>query len=368
MNSIFYELSGSIGDSLEKLNTNFLNLDLLIGNTDLQDSFAYRSKYIELIYNIYVKYKSLFTTLIEKNDEIDNFCTLVEANSAKWLQPYVFFYPFVENSKGYLNSSQSQSQLISSIINWVNVAYPLQINIQDCEASSQYVQGQTAYVQFALNVENTNIDSPSPDVTTDSGYCTTQEYETCISCQRIYHGYTFCGTGSVFNCEGASIDFTSCGTVKCSFEGPYEKIKVLAPGAGASGVNTKSETIEQIKSSVTSKIQAIYENKKEYLFIQTIKIKVENCQWVYEDILPDVSFEKISEGFHWCEEHQTYDNCYIDPEIIKLTADCYSGDEYCEELTTIAARTGLPIKPTLPKFIRDILDSTKEDGTTIINI
>ena len=310
MENIFQEIKDSIGDSLDVVNTNYLNLDLLIGDESNVDSFSYRSKNIEILYNIYDKYKNLFDILIEKYSSVEQFCTKVESNSATWLQPITLYYPFIEDVKYYLGSSTNQTQIHTKIINWLNLAYPVSLNIEDCDAAAEYVEGQEAYIQFYLNQDNTVIDTPPEDLISDSGYCTTTEYETCVNCQRLYHGYTFCGTGQVFNCEGASIDFTSCGTVTCSFEGPYEKIKMIDDKTG-SLVNS---TV-QVKSSITSNIKAVYENKREYTFIQAIKAKIVGCQWVFDRTIPNINFENLSADFFWCSEHQTYDDCSIKKKI-----------------------------------------------------
>ena len=365
MQSIFYKISGSIGDSLEKINTNYLNLDLLIGDENKTDSFIYKTKNLQVLYNAYDQYKDLFQTLIDNWDQIDDFCTLVEENSAKWLTPCVFAYPFIENSKIFTASNTAQTQIFTKIINWVNVAYPVSINIENCNSSAEYVEGQVAYIQFYLNVDNTTLDSPTPDLTSDSGYCTTTEYDTCINCQRLYHGYTFCGTGQIFDCEGASIEFTSCGTVKCTFSGPYEKIKMIDNSEDQSFSNAT----EQVKSTITSVIRAHYENKKEYTFLQTIKAEVVGCQWVFKEWLPSITFNPITMDYHWCELHQKYDECPIDPKMLLSISgpDDYGGG-YGEDGLAKINNHGLPIPRKLPKFIRDILDSTKEDGTTIINL
>jgi hypothetical protein len=252
--------SDSIGDTLSAINQNYNNLENWITNIQLSaDNFwkpfaeFYKGFTIELKPNIK-----------KSNDSLDKWKSVsstVETNSAKWIEPLIFYYPYIINTNeqttinvnGVVSTTITQSKL-TEITRWLNINFPvIENNI------ISYVENQELVLHLFLKTVRVDFDRYQ---VSDSTICSTSDTIASGPCTiRLSGNVSGCNKSS-YNC-GGSHTCTISQRVGCTFP---------------NGAKNNSR-------SITANLNYSFNDEHEQEDILRLSFTVSNCSWVYKSKL-----------------------------------------------------------------------------------
>ena len=148
MNITYIDPFENIGDSLSAINSNFIEIDK--GIYELESySLKFSHLFNNYFNNTFTKYVQAAKSLENNKSLYESAFTLVEANSARWLQPLTLMYPCIIDNK----NNRITTQIKNEITKWLNYYFPITTPAGDVN----YVQGQTAYVSVTLKLRQDKV-------------------------------------------------------------------------------------------------------------------------------------------------------------------------------------------------------------------
>lgn len=247
-----------IGNSLSSININFNELEYWTNNIQLSSD-----RYFQPLVNFYDFYREFwkssvdFSKSINAAERLTSFSTTVETNSAKFIKPIVIIYPDVFE---YNIMFQNYKNIVE---NWFKLKYPV-VNI--INNNTNFVENSVAYICVMFYDEivkiNNTIENNRIKIIESVG-CVTNDVTVTVQCLVSYKGNVSCGRSS--NVCGAILnDCTNTKTAKCSYENGLKTIT-------RSGI-----------ANIDQYFKDRSENDKLYILV----MKVKNCEWVFDRILP----------------------------------------------------------------------------------
>jgi hypothetical protein len=248
------ESTDYIGNSLSKINLNYLNLsewttNILTSSDNLYDPLNNFYSF----YGDFWKDSVNFALSIKAKERLQGFETLVLENSAKWITPLIFYYPVVTKYE-----QNNMTFLKQNAITWFNQNYPITTSTYP-----NFAENTVAFLYCPLYEEELKIDTVVNIVS--SSYCKTNDTSTTVYCWvtfndniACYNDYHACDkfgrTRAAFpNNPSCTKNFT----LTCDYENNQNEI------TRTGRVNMKSYYYDR------------YENEN----ILCLKLQVKNCVW-----------------------------------------------------------------------------------------
>ena len=252
-NTIFQiTTSDSIGNTLSAINQNYENLDVML--TNIQTSAINYWIPMALVYEAKKQdWKKAAKEIKINFPNWSNTTTTFEENSSKWLTPLIVWYPCIFE---YRLVQQNPAEAQTKVLSWINSNYPILSKI----GKPNYVERQQMIV-YSLNYAQ---DTPTKEILEliDGTTCKTKNQKICAYCSKCYHsGSVDCNNGG-FTCGGCS-NCSKCEDIDCYFD---NKLK------------TK-------KSEIAASLTIEYQNKYEQPEINAFVFRVNDCEWVFDQIL-----------------------------------------------------------------------------------
>jgi len=163
--------SGYIGNDLSLVNENYKQLDLWTTNISISSEKFYEPlKNFYLFYGDFWKDSINFSYSINAIPRLTSFQTNVLENSAKWIQPLVFYYPAITK---YDESSLTNLQ--KNALEWMKQTYPV-----STESGVNFVENTIAYLYCILYEEDEKINTVNQIIKPTN--CSTNDTSTTVSC------------------------------------------------------------------------------------------------------------------------------------------------------------------------------------------
>jgi hypothetical protein len=274
------ESTEQIADTIDAINNNYYTLQLWA--SAIQQEYDIRWQPIINYYNQYAaSLTDTFSLAQTLSSDWDNFQTIVESNSAKWLQPFTIFYPTL-----ILNNVTDDT--ITTIIDWLRQYFPIKNN----DNTLNYVEGQILIVNcYTYSYSDTiNI----KDEPYSYAKCNTTSGTIYAKCQTKISGAPIhCGSGAVYTCDLTLVTNPSK-HVDCWFSSPY----LYDIGSYGSPItDTDFSTSKQnVKGQIKTNINMDYTDQNE-TGIETLVFKVYDCDWQYNGGVKVVTDIQINNNF-----------------------------------------------------------------------
>lgn len=257
----FISPSENINESIPVINNNYNTLF----NYATGIESVHLSQYGPVI-EFYDAYKDTLFKAIEiintRPNIWEDFYTMVQTNSSKWVLPMTVFYP-------NLIQTPINDNKINQVKNWLNNFFPIR-NLED--NTLNFIEKQRFIVSCYIYEYASNInvlDQPASYCN-----CSTQSGRIALHCQtRIAGGWVNCHQGS-FNCAH-TINCYPTKDVDCWYETPYLKSDGT-PINTTDPVSVKQVTLSKIQANLTMN----YVDRRETQ-IKNFIFEVDNCNWVY---------------------------------------------------------------------------------------
>jgi hypothetical protein len=269
--------SQNIDDSIFNINDNYNALQLSVNI--LQNYYNDNIQPIIDFYNQYSLQLNESLTLSQNySANWNNFQTIVETNSSKWLRPFTIFYPTL--IKDGINQDD-----INTIITWLNEYFPI-INLN---GSLNYLQNQSIIVSCYLYEYDITNKINTKEYAYSYSNCSTNNGTIHAHCQSIIAGgWIHCNQGS-YLCD-ATVDCYPSLKVDCWYGDPYlfdiGSYGVIMPKENAppqtpaSTFNSYVKPRQNVRGQILADISMNYLDKKE-TGIKSLKFIVNNCEWSY---------------------------------------------------------------------------------------
>ena len=258
----------NIADSLSAINTNYSTLQAWVTsvenqyNGDWQNVISYYSKYGQ----------SLLDTLSlvqSASGEWDAFQTLVESNSASWLQPFTIFYPTI------IQSPFTQSD-IDGINAWIRKYFP----IKNADGTLNYVENQ----QFVVNCYTYALSSQINVNDTAYSYseCSTTSGTIYAHCVSVVTGGTVVCTNATYNCN-MTINCNPSLHVDCWYNSPY-LLDIPPYGEPIPDSEVFNATDQYARGQIMANLTMNFNDRRETK-VAAFRFLVSDCDWVYGGVL-----------------------------------------------------------------------------------
>jgi hypothetical protein len=163
--------TGYIGNDLSIINENYNELDLWTTNISISSEKFYEPlKNFYLFYDDFWKDSINYSYSINAISRLTSFQTNVLENSAKWIQPLVFYYPAITK---YEDSNLTNLQ--DNALEWMTQTYPVVNN-----DVTNFVENTIAYLYCILYEEDEKINTNNKII--ESTNCSTNDTSTSVSC------------------------------------------------------------------------------------------------------------------------------------------------------------------------------------------
>jgi hypothetical protein len=256
--------SEQIADTISYINNNYSTLQLWA--SALQQEYDNRWQPVIDYYNLYaveLNEASLLAETLSAN--WDNFQTIVETNSAKWLQVSTIFYPIL-----ILNSITDEN--VISITDWVRQYFP----IRKADNSLNFVEGQTLIVNcytYAYSDTINIVDEPY-----SYAKCETRSGIVYAHCKTIVSGGPiYCGGGAVYRCN-LTLEDNPSKNVSCWYTSPY--VYDVDPYGSPITDTTFTSDKQTARGQIKTNISMNYTDQNETEVV-TLVFKVNDCNWQY---------------------------------------------------------------------------------------
>jgi hypothetical protein len=245
--------SDSIGDSLSSINQNYLNLETWIDTIQLSaDNY-----WIPFI-NYYKSFMLELKDNIKKSNLVLNnwkqVSTTVEANSSKWIEPLIIYYPTIIQTNSQVNLNDLSQSALYDVTSWLNTNFSILNN--DCYNGICYTEKQEAIVHVILK-NSPRYDDQKFEIS-DSTTCYTSNTIVSAPCKVTFSGDVTQCNGGIYHCNGS---------VSCN---PNNSVNCVFPN----GLKSNKSTIT---AYLYYNFYDTYDNKN----ILRLKYRVSNCSWVY---------------------------------------------------------------------------------------
>lgn len=242
-----------IGNSLSAVNLNYKKLEYWTNNITFSSNNLYNP--VLNFYNFYGEFwkKTInYANSINAVARLSSFQTNVETNSAKWIKPITFFYPFVNQyNTNTLNSNLNQAA------SWFRLQYPV---LPNANAKPNFAENTRAFLYCLFFEEVVEINEKQTIKATRN--CKTQNKSGVVNCVVIWLNNVSCyGRWICPNYNG-----TRCGSVftaNCLYENNTNKID----------------------RSIIANIDNYFKDRSEYDHVYCLQFVVKNCNWTLEKIL-----------------------------------------------------------------------------------
>jgi hypothetical protein len=238
-----------IGDSLTIINSNYSELQNWTNSIKLSAEYSWEP--FSIFYRTYLS--EVKKNIAFANENIlkwKDMSTLVEGNSAKWIEPLNIIYPEI------INTNEINIDYSNLVTIWLNKYFPVKTTNK-----AIYLETQKAIVSVYLN----SIDKKNTSyIVTDSTTCNTSNTVASAPCVIEFLGTVYVGSGT-YKCSDVSKRCTVSQNIGCTFPESGNKI------SGRS-----------ISAKINYNFDDVYESK-----IERLKFKVMNCMWVFESKITD---------------------------------------------------------------------------------
>lgn len=245
-----------IGNSLSSVNLNYNVLEYWTNNI----SFSSNNLYKPLLnfYNFYGDFWKdtiNYANSINATSRLSSFQTNVETNSAKWIKPLTFFYPFINQySANSLNSNLNQA------VSWFKLQYPV---LSNTNTKPNFAENTRAFLYCLFFEESVEINE-KPTITGGNATknCRTQDKSGVVTCVVVWLNNVSCYSSWICpNYNGRRCNSTF--TANCSYE---------------NGQKT-------INRSIIANFDNYFKDRSEHDHVYCLQLVVKNCDWVLEKIL-----------------------------------------------------------------------------------
>jgi hypothetical protein len=253
--------SNNIGDSLDTINNNYLNLDLWTQSVEASAKYLWRP-ILDLFISKQEDWLSASTIFQTNSSKWESLKSTVEYASAKWLPPFSLVYPepFPE--------STSSTTVANAISSWVNAYFPPHNPVTD---QVNFVEGQTVII-FDLYQSTTNKDKK---VTLASEtLCSTRDTTIKADCITYYSGYVAC-RGTQYNCANYSPRCPSVFNVACGY---YLGSSQYGGDSPYIPVDPGNDNV--VRAGIYANLLLKYNEKVETPNFNGHIFKVQGCNWV----------------------------------------------------------------------------------------
>lgn len=242
-----------IGNSLSAVNLNYKKLEYWTNNI----SFSSNNLYKPLL-NFYNFYGNFWKNAINYANSINaiarlsSFQTSVETNSAKWIKPITFFYPFINQyNTNTLNSNLNQA------VSWFRLQYPV---LPNANTKPNFVENTRAFLYCLFFEEAVEINE-RPTITSTRN-CRTQNKSGVVSCIVVWLNNVSCYSSWICpNYNGRTCNSTF--TANCKYEN-----------------NTQN-----VNRSIVANFNNYFKDRSEHEHVYCLQLVVKDCDWVLEKIL-----------------------------------------------------------------------------------
>lgn len=245
--------SDSIGNSLSSINLNYEQLDNWLYNIQYS-AVNFWQPLIDLYTEYHIDWDKSVSLINEYSNRWWNMTSLVEANSSSWIKPIILFYP------GLFPFETKPENIISDIKLWINNNFNATIS-----GNSVYAAGQVCIVHNYFYQIEKNIDQT--ETITSQTVCYTEPFTVKAKCAALWYETIQCG-GSSFPCQTISPTCDQTETISCQYSAPYEPVP-----------NTNNT---QATSTMTTKVNIKYVDRRESSLLGTYKFVMKDCSWEYQ--------------------------------------------------------------------------------------
>jgi hypothetical protein len=245
-----------IGNSLSSVNLNYKTLEYWTNNISFSSNRLYKP-----LLNFYNFYGNFWKDAINYANSINaitrlsSFQTNVETNSAKWIKPITFFYPFINQyNANTLNTNLNQA------VSWFRTQYPV---LPNANTKPNFAENTRAFLYCLLFEEAVQINE---DVTQTGGNatknCRTQNRSGVVTCVVVWLDNVTCYSSRICpNYNGTRCQSTF--TANCLYEN-----------------NTQA-----VNRSIVANFNNYFKDRSEHDHVYCLQLIVKNCDWVLEKIL-----------------------------------------------------------------------------------
>jgi hypothetical protein len=245
-----------IGNSLSSVNLNYKTLEYWTNNISFSSNILYKP-----LLNFYNFYGNFWKDTINYANSINgiarlsSFQTNVETNSAKWIKPITFFYPFINQyNANTLNTNLNQA------VSWFRTQYPV---LPNANIKPNFAENTRAFLYCLLFEEavqiNENVTQTGGNATKN---CRTQNRSGVVTCVVVWLDNVSCYSSRICpNYNGTRCQ--SIFTANCSYEN------------GTQAVNR----------SIIANFNNYFKDRSEHDHVYCLQLVVKNCNWVLEKIL-----------------------------------------------------------------------------------
>jgi hypothetical protein len=245
-----------IGNSLSSVNLNYKTLEYWTNNITFSSNKLY-----DPLLNFYNFYGDFWKNAINYADSINaitrlsSFQTNVETNSAKWIKPITFFYPFINQyNTNTLNSNLNQA------VSWFRLQYPV---LSNTNTKPNFAENTRAFL-YCLFFEETVKINEKPTITGGNATknCRTANKSGVVTCYVVWNNNVRCYSTDICpNYNGRACNSTF--TASCLYEN-----------------GTKS-----VDRSIIANLDNYFKDRSEHDHIYCLQLVVKNCDWTLESIL-----------------------------------------------------------------------------------
>lgn len=250
----------SIGDTLSSINENYKKLEEWFNSISLS-----ATNYWKPVADFYKDFSPTLKTNIDnglqKLPNWINVSTLIEENSAKWVEPLIIHYPEVVKLSEQVNNS-----FVDTVTNWLNLKFPVLNNgcpngvcyIENSQCIVHVMRQDTSDSELVSGTKTRRQQECEPASVTDFTLCQTSDTLATANCNVSYSGSVNCGKRTPFRC-GGSRSCTVTQKVGCTFS-----------------QNGSKQYIPSIKANI------FYNFVDDYLKTDLFRLnyKVANCKWI----------------------------------------------------------------------------------------
>lgn len=256
-----------IGNSLSSMNISYDKLESWTNNIILSSERRFQP-----LVDFYDYYRDFwkssvnFSIAINAIDRLTDLNTLITTNSAKFVKPITIIYPdlFEYNNITYENHK-------NTVIDWFKTKYPVSTN-----SNVFFPEKSIAYVYMMFYNEQVKVNKTLADnnrtIIQSVSTCTTNNVATTISCLITYKS----ANGKLISCVDYEPQISS-NVCKSNSQPCTNNISVTCAYDNNSHAETRIGRL-----NIDEYFKDRSENDKTYI----IKMIVENCEWIFDGIVP----------------------------------------------------------------------------------
>lgn len=249
-----------IGNSLSAVNLNYKTLEYWTNNITFSSNRLYKP-----LLNFYNFYGDFWKDAINYADSINaitrlsSFQTNVETNSAKWIKPITFYYPFINQyNPSTLNTNLNQA------VSWFRLQYPV---LSNANTKPNFAENTRAFLyclffEEAVEINEQRTVTGNTEFGSATRNCRTQNRSGVVTCIVVWLNNVSCYSSWICpNYNGRSC--LSTFTASCAYENGNQAIN----------------------RSLIANFDNYFKDRSEHDHVYCLQLIVKNCDWTLEKIL-----------------------------------------------------------------------------------